>query len=90
MGPDSLQIGMPLEVHMRAEEIRPVEQLSLVLPLQSWSLIPNCPEKQFPKLAPQFFPSSFEFETVGKRFFWECIPCICVPTPSELKGILRA
>jgi hypothetical protein len=90
MGPDSLQIGMPLEVHMRAEEIRPVEQLSLVLPLQSWSLIPNCPEKQFPKLAPQFFPSSFEFETVGKRFFWECEVLIPIPTIIELKGILRS
>lgn len=90
MGPDSLQIGMPLQVHMRAEEIRPVEQLSLVLPLQSWSLIPNCPEKQFPKLAPQFFPSSFEFETVGKRFFWECEALIPIPTIVELKGLLRS
>lgn len=90
MGPDSLQIGMPLEVHMRAEEIRPVEQLSLVLPLQSWSLIPNCPEKQFPKLAPQFFPSSFEFETVGKRFWWETECKIPIPTIIELKGLLCA
>ena len=90
MGPSNLQIGTRLQVYMRAEDIRPVEQLSLVLPLQSWSLIPDCPEKQFPKLAPQFFPSSFEFETVGKRFWWETIPCICLPTPSELKGIMQS
>ena len=90
MGPDSLQIGMPLEVHMRVEEIRPVEQLSLVLPLQSWSLIPDCPEKQFPKLAPQFFPSSFEFETVGHRFWWEITCKIPIPTIVELKGLLCA
>ena len=90
MGPDSLQIGMPLEVHMRAEEIRPVEQLSLVLPLASWSLIPNCPEKQFPKLAPQFFPSSFEFETVGHRFWWETTCKIPIATIVELKGLLRS
>jgi 5'-3' exonuclease len=90
MGPDSLQIGMPLEVHMRVEEIRPVEQLSLVLPLQSWSLIPDCPEKQFPKLAPQFFPSSFEFETVGHRFWWEITCKIPIPTIIELKGLLRS
>jgi 5'-3' exonuclease len=75
---------------MRAEDIRPVEQLSLVLPLASWSLIPDCPEKRFPMLAPQFFPSSFEFEAVGTRFWWECIPCICLPTPSELKGIIQS
>ena len=90
MGPDSLQLGTPCQVYMRAEDIRPVEQLSLVLPLASWSLIPDCPEKRFPMLAPQFFPSSFEFEAVGKRFFWECEALIPIPTIIELKGILRA
>jgi 5'-3' exonuclease len=75
---------------IRAEEISTVEQLALVLPLQSWSLIPDCYEKRFPALAPQFFPSSFEFESIGKRFWWETIPCICLPTPSELKRIMQS
>jgi 5'-3' exoribonuclease 2 len=90
MGPDSLQLSTPCQVYMRAEDIRPVEQLSLVLPLASWSLIPDCPEKRFPMLAPQFFPSSFEFEAVGTRFWWETLCRIPIPTIIELKGILHA
>jgi len=88
MGPSSLQIDTLSQVYMQAEDIRPVEQLSLVLPLESWSLIPDCPEKQFPKLAPQFFPSSFEFESVGKQFWWECEAMIPIPTIAELKRLL--
>ena len=72
---------------IRAEEISTVQQLSLVLPLQSWSLLPDCPEKRFPALAPQFFPSSFEFESIGKRFWWECECLIPIPTIMELKAL---
>jgi 5'-3' exonuclease len=80
----SLQSELP--VKMRAQEIQPVEQLCLVLPLSSWSLIPDCPQKKFPMLAPQFFPSSYHFESVGKRFWWECEALIPMPTPLELKA----
>lgn len=75
-------------IHIRAEDIRPVEQLVLVLPLQSWDLIPSCPEKRFPILAPQFYPEKFTFESVGKRFFWECEANIPIPTIIELKTIM--
>jgi 5'-3' exonuclease len=78
----------PLHIKITAEDIRSVEQLALVLPLQSWSLIPDCPEKRFPMVAPQFFPSSFEFEAVGKRFFWECEALIPIPTIIELKSLI--
>jgi 5'-3' exonuclease len=80
----------PEMVHVRAEDIRPVEQLTLVLPLESWSLIPPCKEKQFPSLAPQFYPAAFLFESVGKRFFWECEAQIPMPSICELKGVLAA
>jgi 5'-3' exoribonuclease 4 len=78
----------PEKVWVRAEDIRPVEQLTLVLPLESWSLIPPCKEKQFPSLAPQFFPAAFSFESVGKRFFWECETQIPMPSIRELKAVL--
>ena len=84
----SLQSELPIK--MRAQEIQPVEQLCLVLPLSSWSLIPACPQKKFPMLAPQFFPSSFTFESVGNRMFWQCHPCIPTPTPLELKAVLSS
>jgi 5'-3' exonuclease len=78
----------PNTVYIRAEDIRPVEQLTLVLPLESWHLIPSCKEKQFPSLAPHFFPTTFSFESVGKRFFWECEAHLPMPTIRELKAVL--
>ena len=83
-----LQSEMPICV--RIEELRPVEQLVLVLPLESWSLIPACPEKRISMIAPQFFPSTFEFESVGKRFFWECEAMIPILTVMELKALISS
>lgn len=82
-----LQSEMPIRV--RIEELRPVEQLVLVLPLESWSLIPACPEKIISMIAPQFFPSTFGFESVGKRFFWECEAMIPILTVIELKALIK-
>lgn len=79
----------PNEVLVRATDIRPVEQLALVLPLESWSLIPNGPEKMLPVLAPQFYPSAFTFESAGKRYFWECESMIPLPSILEVKEIIR-
>jgi 5'-3' exonuclease len=79
----------PNKILVKAQDIKPIEQLSLVLPLESWSLIPQCPEKNLPYLAPQFFPAAFMFESVGKRFFWECESLIPLPTIYEIKEIIR-
>jgi len=79
----------PEKVLLRATDIRPVEQLVLVLPLESWSLIPPCREKRLPQLAPQFYPSTFSFESVGKRYFWECESMIPLPSILEVKEIIR-
>ena len=79
----------PDKVLVRATDIRPVEQLVLVLPLESWSLIPPCVEKRLPQLAPQFYPSTFSFESVGKRYFWECESMIPLPSILEVKEIIR-
>ena len=79
----------PEKVLVRAADIRPVEQLVLVLPLESWSLIPPCVEKRLPELAPQFYPSTFSFESVGKRYFWECESMIPLPSILEVKEIIR-
>ena len=80
----------PEKVLIRATDIRPVEQLVLVLPLESWSLIPPCAEKKLPQLAPQFYPSTFSFESVGKRYFWECESMIPLPSILEVKEIIRS
>jgi 5'-3' exonuclease len=79
----------PGEVRIKAEDISPVEQLSLVLPIESWSLLPvGAYEREFPYMAPQYFPSEFGFESVGKRYFWECESLIPLPTILELKQII--
>jgi 5'-3' exonuclease len=87
---DSKQLpNFPEKVLVKATDIRPVEQLALVLPLESWSLIPPCKEKALPLAAPQFYPSVFSFESVGKRYFWECESMIPLPSILEVKEIIR-
>lgn len=78
----------PGTMHVCAADISPLEQLTLVLPIESWSLLPDGAEKEFPYLAPQFFPSKFGFESIGKRYFWECESLIPLPTILELKQII--
>jgi 5'-3' exonuclease len=78
----------PGTVQVRVTDIRPVEQLAAVLPLESWGLIPPCPERSLPLLAPYWFPSSFSFHSVGKRFFWECEAMIPIPSIMEMKRLL--
>ena len=75
----------PGTVQVRVTDIRPVEQLAAVLPLESWGLIPPCAERSLPLLAPYWFPSSFSFHSVGKRFFWECEAMIPIPSILEVK-----
>jgi len=75
----------PGAVQVRVTDIRPVEQLAAVLPLESWGLIPPCAERSLPLLAPYWFPSSFSFHSVGKRFFWECEAMIPIPSIMEIK-----
>lgn len=77
--------SFPGEVQVRVTDIRPVEQLAAVLPLESWGLIPSCVERSLPLLAPYWFPSSFSFHSVGKRFFWECEAMIPIPSILEIK-----
>ncbi len=79
----------PNKVYVSAKNISPVEQLALVLPLSSWHLIPSCKEKQLPLIAPYLFPTTFTFESVGKRYFWECEACIPIPTIRDIKQLMQ-
>ena len=81
--------SFPNKVYVSAKDIRPVEQLALVLPLSSWHLIPSCKEKQLPLIAPHLFPTTFTFESVGKRYFWECEACIPIPTICDIKQLIQ-
>lgn len=73
-------------VRVKPTDIQPVEQLALVLPLDSWYLLPPSPQRDLPYRAPHLFPSTFSFDSIGKRFFWECESMIPIPTISEVKA----
>jgi hypothetical protein len=38
---------------------------------------------------PQYFPKDFSFETIGKRFFWECEANIPIPGILEIKKCIE-
>jgi 5'-3' exonuclease len=79
----------PGMIQVRREDIRPVEQLCLVLPVDSWHLLEHASrEKKLIVRAPWLFPRSFGFTSVGKRYFWECEADIPVPTIRQVKMLL--
>ena len=73
------------------EEIRPEpqEQLAMVLPLESWGLIRKADLRRLPALAPQMWPRSFGFFSLGRKWLWECEARIPVLTAGRLREILR-
>jgi len=82
--------SFPGQVLLSAEDIRPVEQLALVLPLSSWSLVPAGPERRLPYVAPHLFPESFGFDSIGRRYFWECESMIPLPSIQTVKEIIAS
>ncbi len=68
--------------------VQPQEQLALVLPLESWGLIREARLKGLPGQLPALWPTKFGFESLGKRWFWECEAEIPLLSPSRLEHIL--
>jgi 5'-3' exoribonuclease 1 len=59
--------------------ILPLEQLAMVLPLQSWHYIPSkSPLRTLPSRYPQFWPQQFGFFSAGRVWTWECEPLLPV------------
>lgn len=69
----------PVEVAAQGQ-IKPQEQLAMVLPLESWYLLRDPLLRTLPSKMPQFWPHSFGFVSLGKAWMWECeanIPILC-------------
>jgi 5'-3' exonuclease len=81
------QVALPLPPTDGAA-VKPQEQLSLVLPLESWWLIRDHRLKAMPSKIPVFWPKSYEFHSLGKRWLWECYPSIPIITPKRLRHYL--
>lgn len=61
------------KIHYKIEQpLEPEQQLAIVLPLESYSLITNEKYKKLPKLYPQFYPTKYGFHSLGKKWFYEC------------------
>lgn len=65
--------------------LRPKEQLALVLPLNSWGLLLGSEFRDLVTVAPQYWPTKFQYETFGKRFGWECEPKIPMMSPACMR-----
>jgi 5'-3' exonuclease len=78
----------PLSPEKSLSQITPEEQLAMVLPLSSWGLIRDKRHRQLPLLAPQMWPSSFSFCSVGRRWLWECEALVPVLTAGRIREIL--
>jgi len=72
-----------------AAQIKPEEQLAMVLPLESWGLIRNPQLRRLPALAPQMWPKQFSFFSVGRKWLWECEARVPVLTAERLREILK-
>ncbi len=75
---------------VKPEAVQPTanEQLALVLPPESYWLIPKCPEREFLVKAPWYFPKEWQFYSFGKRLFWECEAQIPIPTIRGLREVV--
>jgi hypothetical protein len=75
---------LPLPELKNERSLLPQEQLALVLPYESWSLIRNPRLKELPDKIPVFWNKSNAFHSLGKRWLWECNLVIPILTPSRL------
>ena len=66
----------------------PQEQLSMVLPLQSWGLVRDPKLKTLPLLCPQVWPASFSFFSAGRKWLWECEARIPILTAGRIRDLL--
>jgi 5'-3' exonuclease len=76
----SIEAGMP-------HPIKPQEQLAMVLPLESWGLIRDPKLRRLPVAAPQMWPKTFGFVSVGRKWLWECEARIPVLTAERVRQI---
>lgn len=70
--------------------VKPLEQLVMVLPPQSYGLFPQKIRDLITKKASAFTPIDFSLEYFGKRMLWECEPHIPFMDRSIAKSIIEA
>jgi len=81
-------IGKGRFVYKYELPISPEQQLVLVLPPNSYTLIPNIKYQKFLNKYPQFFPSRFGVHSLGKKWIYECESDIPIISSEFLRKIL--
>ncbi len=66
------------------KSITATEQLAMVLPATSFSLLPVSLQT-LPTKYPHAWPSAWNYFSLGRRFMWECEPLIPLIQPSQIK-----
>lgn len=75
--------SVPVPTTKRAE-LKPLEQLALVLPESSFGLLPS-EYKDIIKAHPYAWPTEWSVASFGKRFLWECEPQIPLLKPDQIR-----
>jgi 5'-3' exonuclease len=84
----STRSALPVPPVQLGKPLQPQEQLSLVLPLESWGLIRNPALRALPQKVPAFWPETFQFMSLGKRWLWECPPRIPIMSMARLRSLI--
>lgn len=75
----------PRDVCIERPMITPQQQLTMVLPKQSWWLIRDKKLRGVMNSAPHFWPDSFPLFTAGRKQTWECEAMIPLLVPERLR-----
>lgn len=65
-------------------ELKPLEQLAMVLPESSFHLLPT-EYSALPKKYPYAWPEGWGVFSFGRRFLWECEPLVPLIQPQQIK-----
>ena len=78
--------GVPVDMGEVGVTPSPEEQLAMVLPLESWNLVRSPHLRRLPVELPSMWPRKFGFQSVGRKWLWECEALIPVLTVERLRG----
>ena len=78
--------GVPVDMGEVGVTPSPEEQLAMVLPLESWNLVRSPHLRRLPLELPSMWPRKFGFQSVGRKWLWECEALIPVLTVERLRG----
>jgi 5'-3' exonuclease len=70
---------------------RPFEQLMFILPQESKHLLPETYQTLFSSTSPviQYYPEDYKFDTIFRRYFWQCPPILPPINTTHLKKVLQ-